>query len=85
MALDSLSQGMQTAASCIVAIPSDEYRRAGVSGFLKSVVFQAAPRCVIRPLVGTSQAVSRAALGLRNQLQPQKHQESEEKYKSTRF
>lgn len=80
MAFDSLTHGMQSAAQCVVAIPMEEYSRAGITGFIRSVI-SAAPRLVLRPLVGTSQAISRAALGVRNEILPQRQRESDDKYK----
>jgi hypothetical protein len=83
-AADSLSRGMQTAANFIVAIPMEEYERAGIKGYILSMVFQAAPRSLLRPVLGAAQAVSKAALGLRNELSPGLKKESDEKYKDDR-
>jgi len=79
MAVDSLAQGMQSAASSVVVIPADEYERAGLPAMLRSVI-SAAPRVLLRPLAGTSQALARAALGLRNEIAPQRAHESQDKY-----
>lgn len=83
-AAESLSRGLQGAANFIVAIPMEEYERAGIKGYILSMVFQAAPRSLLRPVLGAAQAVSKAALGLRNELSPGLKKESDEKYKDDR-
>lgn len=61
-AYDSLTRGMREAVHTIVAVPKSEYKRHGAHGAIKAAV-RGVPVAVLRPIIGTTEAVARTLLG----------------------
>jgi len=80
-AYESLTAGLQDAAHTIVAVPASQYRRHGAKGAAKAAM-RAVPVAVLRPLIGSTEAVSRALMGLRNALDPETRHDLDVKYKT---
>eukprot|EP01012_Entosiphon_sulcatum_P060230 TRINITY_DN8506_c0_g1_i1.p1 TRINITY_DN8506_c0_g1~~TRINITY_DN8506_c0_g1_i1.p1 ORF type:complete len:2004 (+),score=300.97 TRINITY_DN8506_c0_g1_i1:124-6135(+) len=78
-AYSSLSRGFQTAANAVLHIPvmAEESRE----GYVRTIL-RAVPLVMISPVIGTLEAVSKAALGFRNSVEPQHKAESDKLYKS---
>lgn len=79
-AYDSLTRGVREAVHTIVAVPKSEYRKTGTHGAIKAAV-RGVPVAVLRPIIGTTEAVARTLLGVRNALDPAKKRDLDEKYK----
>ncbi|KZT09510.1 uncharacterized protein LAESUDRAFT_756466 [Laetiporus sulphureus 93-53] len=79
-AYKSLKQNFNSAAQTILAVPMEVYERSGNEGPVRAVV-RAVPIAVLKPMIGASEAVSKALLGLHNTLDPNIRQENEAKYK----
>ncbi|TPX34144.1 hypothetical protein SmJEL517_g03112 [Synchytrium microbalum] len=77
----SLRRNFGDAARTILAIPTEIQENPGAQGTAAAVI-RAVPVLVLKPMIGTTEAVSKTLLGLRNQIDPSKHQESESKYKN---
>ena len=77
---DSLRRGVQEAVHTIVAVPRAQYHRHGVQGAVKAAL-RGVPVAVLRPMIGTTEAVARALLGVRNALDPDTKRDLDEKYK----
>ncbi|WVQ78252.1 hypothetical protein IAT38_000336 [Cryptococcus sp. DSM 104549] len=76
----SLSKNVNAAAQTILAVPMEVYERSGDDGPLRAVV-RAVPIAVLKPMIGTTEAVSKTLLGMRNQLDPSARRELGDKYK----
>ncbi|ODO11399.1 hypothetical protein I350_00178 [Cryptococcus amylolentus CBS 6273] len=76
----SLSKNVNAAAQTILAVPMEVYERSGDDGPLKAVV-RAVPIAVLKPMIGTTEAVSKTLLGMRNSLDPSARRELGDKYK----
>ncbi|RHY75331.1 hypothetical protein DYB30_010809, partial [Aphanomyces astaci] len=61
----SMSRELHVVAKTIVAVPLLEYQRTGSHGYVKSVI-RAVPVAVLRPMIGATEAMSRALIGVRN-------------------
>jgi autophagy-related protein 2 len=81
-AYESLARGLQTAAHGVVVVPMEEFQRFGPTQAVKSVL-QALPGAVIRPMIGATEAISRALLGVQNTMDPRKQKELEDRFKAT--
>jgi hypothetical protein len=81
-AYESLAKGFQVAAQHIIAVPRDEYYRSGSAGAVKSVI-KAVPAAVLKPIIATTEALSKALLGVQSQIDPLKSKELEDKYKNS--
>ncbi|WWD01656.1 hypothetical protein V866_008601 [Kwoniella sp. B9012] len=79
-AYKSLSKNVNAAAQTILAVPMEVYERSGDDGPLRAVV-RAVPIAVLKPMIGTSEAVSKTLLGMRNSLDPSARNELGDKYK----
>ncbi|EGC30930.1 hypothetical protein DICPUDRAFT_89864 [Dictyostelium purpureum] len=79
-AYESVSRELKSAAHTIIAIPMKEYHKKGTKGYVKSIV-QAVPIAIIRPMIGITEGVSKTLLGVRNQIDPLKKMEMDNKYK----
>jgi len=76
----SLSGNLRHAAQTILAVPMEVYERSG-EGPAQAVV-RAIPIAVfLKPMIGATEAMSKALLGLRNTLDPEGHSSMEDKYK----
>ncbi|KAF2075948.1 hypothetical protein CYY_002751 [Polysphondylium violaceum] len=83
-AYESVSREIKSAAHTIIAIPMKEYHQKGITkGYVKSIV-QAVPIAIIRPMIGITEGVSKTLLGVRNQIDPARKTEMDNKYKSTK-
>ncbi|KAJ1972800.1 autophagy- protein 2 [Dimargaris xerosporica] len=67
-AYSSLSKNFGDAAHTILAIPVEVYERSS-QGAMQAVL-RAVPVAVLKPMIGTSEALSKTLLGLRNTLDP---------------
>ncbi|EFA81993.1 hypothetical protein PPL_05228 [Heterostelium album PN500] len=83
-AYESVSREIKSAAHTIIAIPMKEYHQKGTKGYMKSMV-KAVPIAIIRPMIGLTEGVSKTLLGVRNQIDPQKKAEMDNKYKKVVF
>ncbi|GAM19510.1 hypothetical protein SAMD00019534_026850 [Acytostelium subglobosum LB1] len=79
-AYESVSREIKSAAHTIIAVPMKEYHKKGTKGYMKSMV-KAVPIAIIRPMIGITEGVSKTLLGVRNQIDPQKKAEMDNKYK----
>ncbi|ETV99582.1 hypothetical protein H310_08237 [Aphanomyces invadans] len=76
----SMSRELHVVAKTIVAVPLLEYQRTGSHGYVKSVI-RAVPVAVLRPMIGATEAVSRALIGVRNAVDPEMKEDMENKFK----
>ncbi|KAI8056718.1 hypothetical protein BDF22DRAFT_667643 [Syncephalis plumigaleata] len=83
LAYDSMRRNVGTAAHTIFAVPMEVYERTGTQGSVKAVI-RAVPVAVLRPMIGASEAFSKALMGLRNTIDPTQKLQMEDKYKSGR-
>lgn len=51
----------------IIAVPIEEYSRAGPQGAMRSVI-RAVPVAILRPVIGLTEGISKVALGVRNDI-----------------
>nr|XP_031857747.1 uncharacterized protein CI109_006842 [Kwoniella shandongensis]KAA5524819.1 hypothetical protein CI109_006842 [Kwoniella shandongensis] len=79
-AYKSLSRNVNAAAQTILAVPMEVYERSGEDGPLRAVV-RAVPIAVLKPMIGTTEAVRETLLGMRNSLDPAARRELGDKYK----
>ncbi|TFK42519.1 hypothetical protein BDQ12DRAFT_703030 [Crucibulum laeve] len=79
-AYHSLRKNLNSAAQTILAVPMEVYERSGNEGPVRSVI-RAVPIAVLKPMIGASEAFSKALLGLHNTLDPNVRHENEAKYK----
>ncbi|TMW62110.1 hypothetical protein Poli38472_009603 [Pythium oligandrum] len=82
-AYDSLSRELHVAAKTIVAVPLVEYKKTGSQGYVRSVI-RAVPVAVLRPMIGATEAVSKALIGVRNAVDPELKEDVENKFKDFR-
>lgn len=83
MAYESLTRGLQQASRSLVAVPISEYHKNGLSSAMKTAVFQSIPHAVLKPIIGTADAISVALNGVKNEVQPKKKRDDDHKFKST--
>ncbi|CAA7271644.1 unnamed protein product [Cyclocybe aegerita] len=76
----SLQRNLSSAAQTILAVPMEVYERSGNEGAVRSVI-RAVPIAVLKPMIGASEAASKALQGLHNTLDPNVRYENEAKYK----
>ncbi|KAF0694737.1 Aste57867_14413 [Aphanomyces stellatus] len=76
----SISRELHVVAKTIVAVPLLEYQRTGSHGYVKSVI-RAVPVAVLRPMIGATEAMSRALIGARNAVDPEMKEDMENKFK----
>jgi len=79
-AYEALSRGLQQATHGIIVVPSQEYERMGTGAAVKSVV-KAVPGAILKPMIGATEAISRALMGVKNTVNPLKKKEADDKYK----
>ncbi|KAF4149069.1 Autophagy-related protein C terminal domain [Phytophthora infestans] len=82
-AYDSLARELHVAAKTIVAVPLVEYKKTGSQGYVRSVI-RAVPVAVLRPMIGASEAVAKALIGVRNAVDPELKEDIENKFKDFR-
>ncbi|RMX69069.1 hypothetical protein DD238_001919 [Peronospora effusa] len=82
-AYDSLAREFHVAAKTIVAVPLVEYKKTGSQGYVRSVI-RAVPVAVLRPMIGASEAVAKALIGVRNAVDPELKEDIENKFKDFR-
>ncbi|KAG7379499.1 Autophagy- protein 2 A [Phytophthora pseudosyringae] len=82
-AYDSLARELHMAAKTIVAVPLVEYKKTGSQGYVRSVI-RAVPVAVLRPMIGASEAVAKALIGVRNAVDPELKEDIENKFKDFR-
>ncbi|KAI9001725.1 hypothetical protein BC832DRAFT_594012 [Gaertneriomyces semiglobifer] len=81
LAYRSLTRNVATAARTVLAIPMEVQENTGPQGTARAVI-KAVPVAVLKPMIGATEAVSKALMGLQNSLDPQKRLQLEDKYKS---
>ncbi|VDB83052.1 unnamed protein product [Peniophora sp. CBMAI 1063] len=79
-AYEGMKRNLNEAAQTILAVPMEVYERSGNEGAVRAVI-RAVPIAVLRPMIGASEAVSKALLGLQNSMDPNVRLENEVKYK----
>ncbi|KNC83460.1 hypothetical protein SARC_04301 [Sphaeroforma arctica JP610] len=77
---NSLTREVNRAVTTIVMVPIQEYKRVGTHGAIKSVI-RAVPVAVLRPLIGASDAASKAIQGVRSAVDTQRRDDRADKYK----
>ncbi|CAH0519484.1 unnamed protein product [Peronospora belbahrii] len=82
-AYDSFARELHVAAKTIVAVPLVEYKKTGSQGYVRSVI-RAVPVAVLRPMIGASEAVAKALIGVRNGVDPELKEDIENKFKDFR-
>ncbi|RLN91464.1 hypothetical protein DYB28_011038, partial [Aphanomyces astaci] len=80
----SMSRELHVVAKTIVAVPLLEYQRTGSHGYVKSVI-RAVPVAVLRPMIGATEAMSRALIGVRNAVDPEMKEDMENKFKDMSY
>ena len=81
-AYDALSRAFQSVAHSVVVVPREEYVRSGTGASVKSVL-RAVPRAILRPMIGASEAMSKALLGVQNAVDPRHKLEADDRYKGS--
>lgn len=81
-AYESLSRGLQSAATQLVVVPRDEYARYGGKGAIKSAV-RAMPSALLHPAIAGMEAVSKVFNGITNSIEPRRKRENANKFKNT--
>ncbi|KAI0035921.1 hypothetical protein K488DRAFT_42229 [Vararia minispora EC-137] len=76
----SMRRNLNSAAQTILAVPMEVYERSGNGGAVRAVI-RAVPIAVLKPMIGASEAVSKALLGLQNTMDPNVRLENDAKYK----
>ncbi|KAI0273740.1 hypothetical protein BC834DRAFT_816242 [Gloeopeniophorella convolvens] len=79
-AYTSMRRNLSSAAQTILAVPMEVFERSGSEGPVRAVI-RAVPIAVLRPMIGASEAVSKALLGLQNTMDPDIRHENAVKYK----
>eukprot|EP00163_Fabomonas_tropica_P000111 TRINITY_DN1008_c0_g1_i8.p1 TRINITY_DN1008_c0_g1~~TRINITY_DN1008_c0_g1_i8.p1 ORF type:complete len:2307 (+),score=578.38 TRINITY_DN1008_c0_g1_i8:369-7289(+) len=78
----ALQRGVTDGVAQLIALPVEGFERHGMAGAVGSV-FRAVPIAILRPVIGTTEAVSKTLLGIRNSVDPGKRQDDQQKYKSS--
>ncbi|KAI0224112.1 autophagy- protein 2 [Massospora cicadina] len=73
----SFRHNLGAAARTILAVPVELTERTGARGSTRAVI-RAIPIVVLHPMIGATQAISMALLGLRNSLDPYRHERLED-------
>ncbi|GAQ87036.1 autophagy protein 2 [Klebsormidium nitens] len=79
-AFDTVSRGLERSASGVISAPIKRYQRSGSAGKAVATALRAAPAAVVAPAAATAGAVHRALLGVRNELDPERKREIDEKH-----
>lgn len=79
MAYNALEKELESTAETIVAVPIQQYERAGTGGYMRSVI-RAMPVAILRPAAGVSEALSYTLLGMRNQMNPQAKSDADDEF-----
>lgn len=74
--LETLTRGLQAANYTVVIVPYREYRRRGATGAITSAI-KGIPVAIAAPASGAAEAISYAAIGVRNQVRPDLRKEEE--------
>jgi autophagy-related protein 2 len=83
-AFSSLARGLHHAMHGIVVVPHEDWSRGrGAKAMLRSVL-QAIPAAVLRPMIGATEAVSTALLGVKNSIEPKRYKDDNDKYKPSK-
>ncbi|KAJ3374657.1 autophagy- protein 2 [Allomyces arbusculus] len=80
LALRSLSRNVSEAVQ-VIAMPIETMERDGATGTMRAVI-RAVPVAVLKPMLGATDAMSKALMGIRNSVDPAKELELQDKYKS---
>lgn len=75
-----MSRGLERSASSVISGPIKRYQRSGSAGKAVATALRAAPAAVVAPAAATAGAVHRALLGVRNELDPERKREIDEKH-----
>ncbi|KAI9097184.1 hypothetical protein DFS34DRAFT_620774 [Phlyctochytrium arcticum] len=78
LAYQSLSRNVATAARTVLAVPLYDHTSTGDT---VNAVIRAMPVAILKPMIGASEAVSKALMGLQNTMDPNKRLQMEDKYK----
>ncbi|KNE68694.1 hypothetical protein AMAG_13338 [Allomyces macrogynus ATCC 38327] len=79
LALRSLSRNVSEAVQ-VIAMPIETMERDGATGTMRAVI-RAVPVAVLKPMLGATDAMSKALMGIRNSVDPAKELELQDKYK----
>lgn len=80
-AYESLSRGLQSAATQLIVVPRDEYQRYG-SKALASAAIKSMPTAVLTPIIGGMEAIAKVLNGVTNSIDPKRIKENRDKFKS---
>jgi len=79
-AYESLSRGLQSAASQMIVVPREEYQRSGSRGAVRSAL-RSMPGAVLSPVIGGVEAIGKVLNGAASSLAPNRVQEHRDRYK----
>ncbi|KAL7272504.1 autophagy-related protein 2 [Rhizina undulata] len=77
---DSLKRNFGSARDALMAVPIEVKEKGSAHGAAQAVA-KAVPIAILRPMIGTSEAVSRTLLGVTNSLDPEQKRRVDDKYK----
>jgi autophagy-related protein 2 len=80
-AVEQLRDGVLSGLRAVAVDPINAYQRDGAWAFLSSAV-SGVPRLVLRPAMGVSSAIAKVTQGVRNQLEPERKREADQKWKA---
>ncbi|ORY84273.1 ATG C terminal domain-domain-containing protein [Protomyces lactucae-debilis] len=79
-AISGMSRNVATARTALAALPREIEEEEDARGAVRAAA-RSVPIAVIRPLIGTTEAISKTLLGLRNTMNPGQQKLNEDKYK----
>lgn len=79
-AMSGMTRNFATARDTIVSLPKDMEDQSDTRGAVQ-LAARSVPIAVIRPLIGTTEMVSKTLLGLRNTMNPEQRKLNDDKYK----
>jgi autophagy-related protein 2 len=81
-AYESLSRGLQSAASQLIVVPREDFQRYGTKGAVKSAL-KAMPSAMLSPVIGGMEAIAKALNGITNSIDPTRRKEADDKFKGS--
>ncbi|KAI8615596.1 ATG C terminal domain-containing protein [Chytriomyces sp. MP71] len=79
LAYQSFARNMEDAVKTVIDAPARRLQGEGSGG--GAAVVKAVPVAILRPMIGATEAVSKALLGIQNTIDPSKKEEMHDKYK----
>jgi len=79
-AYESLSNGFRSAAHGIVVVPRHQYQQTGAGSAITSAL-RAVPSALLRPMIGATEALGKALVGVQHAVDPIRQKEIDDRYK----